>query len=42
MYGMKPKHSFIRRALDMLRDQLQGALVVVFHRERLYLDGLVC
>ncbi|GAB1315514.1 Phosphoribosyl transferase domain protein [Madurella fahalii] len=42
MYGMKPKHSFIRRALDMLRDQPQGALVVVFHRERLYLDGLVC
>jgi adenine phosphoribosyltransferase len=42
MYGMNPKHSFIRRALDMLHDQPQGALVVVFHRERLYLDGLVC
>jgi adenine phosphoribosyltransferase len=44
MYGMKPKHSFIRRALDMLRDPPQGALVVVFHREHLYLElgGLVC
>lgn len=42
MYGMKPKHRFIRRALDMLRDQPQGGLVVVFHRERLHLDGLVC
>ncbi|KAK4119869.1 hypothetical protein N657DRAFT_684049 [Parathielavia appendiculata] len=42
VYGMKPKHSLIRRALDTLVDQPQGALVVVFHRERLYLDGLVC
>ena len=42
MYGMKPKHSFIRRALDILHDQPQGSLVVVFHREGLHLDGLVC
>jgi adenine phosphoribosyltransferase len=45
MYGMKPKHAFLRRALDMLDDRPHGsqALVVAFHRaESLYLDGLVC
>ena len=43
MYGMKPKHRFIERALEMLVEQPQGGMVVVFHRdEALYLDGLVC
>ncbi|KAH6838388.1 hypothetical protein B0I37DRAFT_387645 [Chaetomium sp. MPI-CAGE-AT-0009] len=41
MYGMKPKGRFIDQALDMLVDQPQDASVVVFHREGLYLDGLV-
>ncbi|KAL2193139.1 phosphoribosyl transferase domain protein [Corynascus similis CBS 632.67] len=42
MYGMNPKHKFIRRALEMLVEQPQDGLVVVFHRDGLYLDGLVC
>jgi adenine phosphoribosyltransferase len=41
MYGMKPKRRFIEQALGMLVEQPQDALVVVFHREGLYLDGLV-
>ncbi|KAK3369675.1 phosphoribosyl transferase domain protein [Lasiosphaeria ovina] len=43
MYGMKPKHTFIRSALDMLVERDNG-LVVVFHRQSLDhdLDGLVC
>ncbi|KAK4039087.1 hypothetical protein C8A01DRAFT_36990 [Parachaetomium inaequale] len=42
MYGMKPKHRFIRRALGMLVERPPDGLVVVFHREGLYLDGLLC
>ncbi|MCJ1404336.1 hypothetical protein MMC11_007561 [Xylographa trunciseda] len=43
MYGMKPKHKFIERALEMLVEQPQGGMVAVFHREgTLHLDGLVC
>ncbi|KAH6622497.1 hypothetical protein F5144DRAFT_580618 [Chaetomium tenue] len=41
MYGMKPRRKFIERALEMLVERPQDALVVVFHREGLYLDGLV-
>ena len=43
MYGMKPKHRFIERALEMLVERPQGGMVVVFHRDgTLHLDGLVC
>jgi len=42
MYGMKPKHRFIERALEMLVERPQGGMVAVFHRDALYLDGLVC
>ena len=43
MYGMKPKHRFIKQALQMLIERPQGAMVVVFHRDgALQLDGLVC
>lgn len=43
MYGMKPKHKFIRRALNMLVERPQGGIVVIFHRDGvLHLDGLVC
>lgn len=43
MYGMKPKHRFIERALKILVEQPQGGMVVVFHRDgALHLDGLVC
>ena len=43
MYGMKPKHRFIRQALEMLIERPQGGMVVVFHRgEDLHLHGLVC
>ncbi|MCJ1388206.1 hypothetical protein MMC18_001051 [Xylographa bjoerkii] len=43
MYGMKPKHRFIERALEMLVERPQGGLVAVFHRDgALHLDGLVC
>jgi adenine phosphoribosyltransferase len=42
MYGMKPKHRFIRRALEMLVEQPRDGLVIAFHRESLYVDGLVC
>ncbi|KAF2106551.1 hypothetical protein BDV96DRAFT_330047 [Lophiotrema nucula] len=42
MYGMKPKRRFIERALQMLVEQPQGGMVVVFHRRALLLDGLVC
>ncbi|EAQ85568.1 hypothetical protein CHGG_06821 [Chaetomium globosum CBS 148.51] len=41
MYGMKPKRKFIEQALEMLVERPRDALVVVFHREGLYLDGLV-
>ncbi|RHZ58401.1 uncharacterized protein CDV56_108098 [Aspergillus thermomutatus] len=43
MYGLRPKDRFIEQALDMLVEQPQGGVVVVFHRDgALYLDGLVC
>ncbi|RYP85620.1 hypothetical protein DL770_005011 [Monosporascus sp. CRB-9-2] len=43
MYGMKPKHRFIERALGMLVERPEGGMVVVFHRDgTLHLDGLVC
>ncbi|KAI4242988.1 MAG: hypothetical protein L6R42_010854, partial [Xanthoria sp. 1 TBL-2021] len=43
MYGMKPKHRFIERALEMLVQRPQGGMVAVFHRDgTLHLDGLVC
>ena len=43
MYGMKPKHRFIERALKMLVERPQGGMVAVFHRDgSLRLDGLVC
>lgn len=43
MYGMKPKHKFIERALEMLAERPEGGIVVVFHRDgTLHLDGLVC
>ncbi|KAF2703980.1 hypothetical protein K504DRAFT_442823 [Pleomassaria siparia CBS 279.74] len=42
LYGMKPKHKFIERALEMLVERPEG-IVVVFHRDgTLHLDGLVC
>jgi hypothetical protein len=43
MYGMKPKHRFIERALELLVERPQGGMVAVFHRDgALYLEGLVC
>ena len=42
MYGMKPKHEFIHRALELLVERSRDGLVVVFHRDALRLDGLVC
>jgi len=43
MYGMKPKHRFIERALEMIVERPQGGMVAVFHRDgALHLDGLVC
>ena len=43
MYGMKPKHKFIERALEMLVERPQGGMVAVIHRDGvLRLDGLVC
>lgn len=43
MYGLKPKHRYIERALEMLVERPQGGMVVVFHRDgSLQFDGLVC
>ncbi|KID65501.1 Adenine phosphoribosyltransferase [Metarhizium brunneum] len=43
MYGMKPKSSFIKRALELLVERPGSGFVVVFHREEtLHLDGLTC
>ena len=43
MYGMKPKHKFIERALEMLVERPEGGMVVVFHRDgTLDLNGLTC
>ena len=42
MYGMKPKHAFIERALRLL-DKRAEAMVVVFHRDgTLHFGDLVC
>jgi len=42
MYGMQPKEKFIHRALELLDDRSRDGLVLVFHRDSLHLDGLVC
>ncbi|KAI0107932.1 hypothetical protein F4776DRAFT_415262 [Hypoxylon sp. NC0597] len=43
MYGMKPPHKFIERALAFLDKRLEGGMVVVFHRDgTLDFPGLVC
>ncbi|KAL6836592.1 hypothetical protein J3E69DRAFT_321990 [Trichoderma sp. SZMC 28015] len=42
LYGMKPKRKFIERALEMLAVQPEGGVVVVFHRDGVDFDGLVC
>lgn len=43
MYGMKPERRFIERALEMLVERPQGAMVAIFHRDgTLHFDGLVC
>lgn len=43
MYGMKPRRRFIERALEMLVEQPEGGMVIVFHRDGvLDFDGLVC
>lgn len=43
MYGMKPRSAFVMRALDMLVDhQAAAGMVVVFHRQGVEFDGLVC
>ncbi|KAH0593603.1 hypothetical protein MHUMG1_08741 [Metarhizium humberi] len=43
MYGMKPKSSFIKRALELLVERPGSGFVVVFHREEtMHLDGLTC
>ncbi|KAK5725405.1 hypothetical protein LTR15_003591 [Elasticomyces elasticus] len=43
MYGMKPQHKYIERALEMVRDSPEGGMVAVFHRQgTLRIDGLVC
>ena len=43
MYGMKPKHGYVKQALEMLVEQPQGGMVVISHRDgTLRLDGLVC
>jgi hypothetical protein len=43
MYGMKPKHRFIERALEMLAEGSEGGMVVVFHRDGILpLNSLIC
>ncbi|KAI1829161.1 CAZyme family AA7 [Penicillium roqueforti] len=43
MYGLKPKAKFIEQALEMLVEQPEGGIVIVFHRDGTHhLDGLVC
>lgn len=43
MYGMKPKRKFIERALEMLVEEPNDGLVIVFHQAGvLNFDGLVC
>lgn len=43
MYGMKPRHSYVRRALELLIEEPEGGVVVIFHRDDNFeLDGLTC
>ncbi|KAK1238234.1 hypothetical protein MKX08_002813 [Trichoderma sp. CBMAI-0020] len=43
MYGMKPKRRYIEHALQLLDEDTEGGIVVVFHRDGdLNFDGLVC
>ncbi|KAI0812081.1 hypothetical protein GGR55DRAFT_703960 [Xylaria sp. FL0064] len=43
MYGMEPHHEYIQHALNMLNEEREGNMVVVFHRYgALDLTGLVC
>lgn len=43
MYGMKPRAKFIEQAIEMVKEQPEGGMVVVFHRDGAFrLDGLVC
>jgi adenine phosphoribosyltransferase len=42
MYGMKPKHKFIERALESLVEGPQCGIVVVFHRDGSRFQPLVC
>ena len=43
MYGMKPKSSFIKQALELLIKRPGSGFVVVFHRkETMHLNGLTC
>ncbi|KAJ5664616.1 hypothetical protein N7462_011429 [Penicillium macrosclerotiorum] len=43
MYGMKPKHQFLKRVLNMLVGLPEAGMVVIFHRGRsLDFNGLVC
>lgn len=45
MYGLKPKHLFVKRALEMIVEGPTGGMVVLFHRDGFLqedLDGLVC
>ncbi|KAM3483556.1 hypothetical protein MY8738_003099 [Beauveria namnaoensis] len=43
MYGMSPKRKFIDRALALLAERVDGAMVIVFHRDTsLDINGLVC
>ncbi|KAM3553728.1 hypothetical protein ARSEF4850_006785, partial [Beauveria asiatica] len=43
MYGMSPKRKFIDRALALLAEPVDGAMVIVFHRDTsLDINGLIC
>ncbi|GAW18553.1 hypothetical protein ANO14919_080310 [Xylariales sp. No.14919] len=43
MYGMKPHHRFVNKALEMLDQRLESGMVVIFYRYgTLDLTGLVC
>ncbi|KAF7864439.1 hypothetical protein EAF04_006573 [Stromatinia cepivora] len=43
MYGMNPKHEFVRRALELLVQSPGDGIIVIFHRdEALDLERLAC
>lgn len=45
MYGLKPRHLFVERALEMIVERPTRGMVVLFHRAgslQVDLDGLVC